>query len=180
MLYAIRERKGAAAWLGVSESTLYRWRHGATPTGPKIQAARMKAARIRMRRTRKPLPDLETATISWLFDGRYRTTELWRLHLDTKALRKAQDRLIDGDEAGAGAAFVAGIGDHWYQSHFAAYEVNAFVEDWAEDHEGELPDQDIIDEYLADNDYDQFFDYYDPEIVAEENEKYTFAVGGFD
>lgn len=180
-----RTWKGAAAFLGVTESTLRRWRHGATPSGVNIQRIRAQAAELRRTRGALPVPATSTARIRFLFDGRYRDYPLANLKLDPAALRTAQSQLLGRDYDGATRTFLTGIRDGWYRGHFTAYEAQRRADEAAETNRAAAgPGGDIPDDFTDySEDPDEYYDdlggedAYDEAIA--ENEKYTFAVGGF-
>lgn len=166
--------KGAAAWLGVTEVTLRRWRRGGTPSGPKIQQMREHAAEVRRTRAALPIPAVSSARIRFLFDGRDRDYPLKNLKLTEATLKACQDHLMARDYDAAGREFLAGIGDPWYRAHFTAYEAQDRAEQAAAAAGGEIQEgADVEDQWD-----DMSGEEYDGNAV-DENSEYTFTVGSF-
>jgi transcriptional regulator with XRE-family HTH domain len=177
MAYTRSGKLGHRTWrkvakdLGVAESTLRRWRHGDVPSAAKLAHLRDITAVAKEKKVRRRLPSDQAVVIDWSFDGRDRSTPGANLNLSPGTMRAVQEAFISGEPQRATRLFIAGIGDPWYQAHFAAHqqiEENKEIERKKEQGMS-MDDIDMVDDFYDDLTY---------EDAIVEDDDYGFTVQG--
>lgn len=114
--------RAIAAKLGVSESTLRRWRRGAAKPKPENLAQLREADMASRIRVRSRVPAANVLLV-WTFDGRQRRVSARHLGLTDKGIQTARQAWArKGPEAGV-RAFLDAIGDPWYRERLTAWHV---------------------------------------------------------
>ena len=118
--------KAAAANLGVSESTLRSWRNGShRPSTGKRATVEEYTRGQRKTSTRRVIEQMDPAhlELAFTYNKSHATLTANNLRLRPGTMPKVFRALLGGDEQGAAAAFIAGIGDDWYKARLAEHEV---------------------------------------------------------